>query len=732
LVYSLCFPFILLIVNIYRHYSPRSTSSSDGRLPRSFVRSDGVFPTFRTSGRVGFGFEVPRHGCSGFNAFSDDCGFYYCSPPRHGGSAFDALWHGGSGFDANLGDVVGFGGRLHDGGFDYSPPRHGYDGYGVEESGSRFDGNLGGGFGFDGHVPNRGINYSPTRHGHGGSGFTAPRRGDSGFDTNVGGGPGFNGLGGEQRIQYSTYWRGGGGFDSPRLDPCSHRADPFPFLTAAGVPLDAGEDDSTCRWARIPLDAGEDLSTRRWPRIPLDAGEDHSTRRRPRIPLDAGEDQTTRLRLDSTDIRREDAVEDFLTHRRLHISQVAVGDSSTRLRPHHPLDTASPTQDGPISVEFASPTKDLAAYVAGGSSPNFPLRTRFLLPCSTDRNLRERSAFCCDVLGDRSRFGSLLEESIYNLGFVYEEGDVDFRKADAHGRLTNLGKLSLQRWESGLSAIHFIFPSKKQASNVRTAEGPHYQATFHEFILAMHKYRGPDIRFVFYDPNCNHSNEFLFILNGAAANQYTSAITWQKIKKRIKLDCRSVTTTSTLRQAAGNFADYGFCTSQNSNRKESITGHAMPALKPNSAEPEIVGAFVTLTSFASNTRPLWRPDNNHFALIDAATLKDFTQTIHPRNKIPSMHLAVTNKEHPCGCHNDASTNSKDHPDVVYISIIQGGEESHATLSKESRLMTTSFDALILVSYYRLLKRCTGRWTDVVVRFLLPFWEANKSIQRHTS
>ncbi len=38
-----------------------------------------------------------------------------------------------------------------------------------------------------------------------------------------------------------------------------------------------------------------------------------------------------------------------------------------------------------------------------------------------------------------------------------------------------------------------------------------------------------------------------------------------------------------------------------------------------------------------------------------------------------MHLAVTNKEHPCGCHNDASTNSKDHPDVVCISIIQGGE-----------------------------------------------------------
>jgi hypothetical protein len=100
----------------------------------------------------------------------------------------------------------------------------------------------------------------------------------------------------------------------------------------------------------------------------------------------------------------------------------------------------------------------------------------------------------------------------------------------------------------------------------------------------------------------------------------------------------------------------------------------MPALKPNSTEPEIVGAFVALTTLASNTRPLWRLDNNHFALIDATTLKEFAQTIHPLNKIPSMHSAVTNQEHPCGCHNDAATNSEDHPDVVCISIIEGEEQ----------------------------------------------------------
>jgi hypothetical protein len=50
----------------------------------------------------------------------------------------------------------------------------------------------------------------------------------------------------------------------------------------------------------------------------------------------------------------------------------------------------------------------------------------------------------------------------------------------------------------------------------------------------MQKYRGPDIRFVFYAPNCNHSTDYLFVLNEAAAHQYMLVITWKKVKKRIR------------------------------------------------------------------------------------------------------------------------------------------------------------------------------------------------------
>jgi hypothetical protein len=76
------------------------------------------------------------------------------------------------------------------------------------------------------------------------------------------------------------------------------------------------------------------------------------------------------------------------------------------------------------------------------------------------------------MLADGSPYSHLLEDNIFNLGFFYEEGDDGFKVKDSNNQMTNLGKLSHQRWKSGISALHFLFPSHHQASNTRTAEGP--------------------------------------------------------------------------------------------------------------------------------------------------------------------------------------------------------------------------------------------------------------------
>jgi hypothetical protein len=160
-----------------------------------------------------------------------------------------------------------------------------------------------------------------------------------------------------------------------------------------------------------------------------------------------------------------------------------------------------------------------------------------------------------------------------------------------------------------------------------------------------------------------------------AAEEHTSKIDWKKIKQRITLDCHPslASTSRTIRQATGNYADYGFCTSQNSNRNGSSTGHAMPGLKPNSRLLEIVDAFVALTSFAKHTQPSWRPNGSHFALFDPDVLSEFAHKIDGDNFIPSLHIARTSATNPCGCHNDGATNSKSHQDVVCISVVVNQE-----------------------------------------------------------
>jgi hypothetical protein len=115
------------------------------------------------------------------------------------------------------------------------------------------------------------------------------------------------------------------------------------------------------------------------------------------------------------------------------------------------------------------------------------------LPFSTVSNNQERIQFSSDVLQKKSPFQHLLEDSIFDLGFVYEEGNTDFKASDFNGALTGLGELSLQHWKCGITTIHFLFPSVKQASNTCTAEGPHYQATFLGMVRTMEQYKASDI-----------------------------------------------------------------------------------------------------------------------------------------------------------------------------------------------------------------------------------------------
>jgi hypothetical protein len=63
---------------------------------------------------------------------------------------------------------------------------------------------------------------------------------------------------------------------------------------------------------------------------------------------------------------------------RIRVPLDAVRDPSTRLWPHFPLDALGPTQDGPTSVDVASPAQDVALSFDGGSYLCFKLRKPLL------------------------------------------------------------------------------------------------------------------------------------------------------------------------------------------------------------------------------------------------------------------------------------------------------------------------------------------------------------------
>jgi hypothetical protein len=95
----------------------------------------------------------------------------------------------------------------------------------------------------------------------------------------------------------------------------------------------------------------------------------------------------------------------------------------------------------------------------------------------------------------------------------------------------------------------------------------------------------------------------------------------------------------------------------------------MPVLKENSELPEIIDPFVALTDLAVKTRPWWRLDEDPFTRIGKDILLEFALKIDTQNGCPSLHIAITSVLHPCGCHSDSTLNSKNHPGVLYVSVI---------------------------------------------------------------
>ena len=298
------------------------------------------------------------------------------------------------------------------------------------------------------------------------------------------------------------------------------------------------------------------------------------------------------------------------------------------------------------------------------------------------KNQGERSSFC-DLLKLGNDYRHLQNRSIWNLCFIFETFHSSKEHLDSSGALTSLGKLNAHRWSEAVKSVHVVFPSEKQAYNVRHARHPHYQCLFSSFLEFISKPLHGDFELRICWPNEDHHSDEISIHNGLAASKFVDAIDWSAIGQRIITDSRvDRSAGGAARQSPGNSVDYGYTTSQSTSRKNSESGHAKPAMKNNTRLPEIKRAFVTISDLAQDFRPRWRPGGDPFEYMDETTRFEFAQAIHERNFLESLHPAVTTIDRQCGCHNDNHVNSNILSDVYCLSIVV--DEQRLSINAQQR------------------------------------------------
>lgn len=222
-----------------------------------------------------------------------------------------------------------------------------------------------------------------------------------------------------------------------------------------------------------------------------------------------------------------------------------------------------------------------------------------------------------------------------------------------------------------MKSVHVVFPSEKQAYNVRHARHPHYQSMFYSILEYISKPLEGDFEVVFCWPNEDHETEEISVVNGDAVSKFVDAIDWRSIQRRIQIDSKKIDPTAggATRQSPGNAVDYGFTTSQSTSRKNSESGHSKPAMKKNTELEEIKLSFVTLSNLAQDFKPRWRPGGVPFEYMSDHTRSQFSKLIHEDNFMESLHPAITSIDAQCGCHNDNHVNSNLLSDVYCISKI---------------------------------------------------------------
>ena len=278
----------------------------------------------------------------------------------------------------------------------------------------------------------------------------------------------------------------------------------------------------------------------------------------------------------------------------------------------------------------------------------------------SDNGILEEVLHRCLEVGD--------DANIFLNPICFEFPTEDGLRADANNGLTNLGPLSLERWESGLDSLHVLFPSLAQFYNSKNALGAHYNETLRRILRAI---LGAPAGIVvhFYHPARDKTTDELMVLNGSRARRITSGINWQEVGELIGEDAKKGE--KSRRQSSGYSVDYGITGSVCTTRDHTDTGHSKPRKKANSDDFRVKKLAVGMMLGIDKMHPPWRQEAHPFDDVGDVERREYSWLNHCG--LHNLHPSITSPSHPMAAHNDKRTNSTKRPDVYCASVIYNNQ-----------------------------------------------------------
>ncbi len=260
-----------------------------------------------------------------------------------------------------------------------------------------------------------------------------------------------------------------------------------------------------------------------------------------------------------------------------------------------------------------------------------------------------------------------------NLGLVVEVPKVG--EEGSYGRAENRGTaLNSERWRF-VSDIHIVMPNVQQVYLFRSLQYKHYHCDkdeLEQYIIAS----GLDIVLHVHEATVDlFDHPFVKVINvgfDERTQQIISSIPWKSIAKTLYKDTIVPAVTEEtvdpipVPKRQQFHKDVGYTSGKCVIAKDEL-GVNLPILKP--IDDDHRAAMVALSSLLKSHVFQDLKDTVYFDALNLERMSSFAGKLDPNNILEALRSALSNVQHPCGCHDD--THNDSHPrfsPVITVSV----------------------------------------------------------------